>query len=100
MAYTTSRQWAPDTPFPLGILAFNRAQAAIYGQSRAFVMDLRRIAFLPMTTAWFPYLDQSGSGVQGHAPKADQRRFRQTAEDLARRHRELVERLGPGWPRG
>jgi hypothetical protein len=99
MAYTTSRQWPPDTPLPLGMLAFDQAQASNYGQSRAFVMDLRRVAFLPMTTTWFPYLDQPGSGVRGHAPKADQRRFQRTAEDLARRHGELVERLGPLAPR-
>ena len=98
MAYTTTRQWPPDTPLPLGVLAFDHAQASIYGQFRAFVMDLRRVAFPPMTTTWFPQLDQPGSGVKGHAPKEDQRRFRRTAEDLARRHGELVERLGPLTP--
>lgn len=100
MAYTTSQQWPPAIPFPLGVLAFNQVQASRYGQSKAFVMDLRRIAFLPVTPVWFPYLGQPGGGVQGHAPKADQRRFRQAAEDLAGRHAELVERLGPLWPRG
>lgn len=99
MAYTTSRQWPRETPLSLGVLSFDRTQARLYGQSRAFVMDLRRVAFLPVTTAWFPNLDRPGSGVQGRAPKADQRRFRGIAEDLAQRHGELVERLGPLWPR-
>lgn len=99
VAYTTSRPWPPGTPLPLGVLAFNKAEADRYGQSRAFVMDLRRMAFLPVTPAWFPRLDQPGHGVQGHAPKADQRRFRQIATDLAVRHADVVERLGPLWPR-
>lgn len=99
IAYTTSQPWPPGTPLPIGVLAFNQAEASRYGQSRAFVMDLRRVAFLPVTPAWFPHLDKSGHGVQGRAPKADQRRFRRMAEDLVARHAELVERLGPLWPR-
>lgn len=100
MAYTTSRSWPSDEPLPLGVLAFNRAVATRYGQSRAFVMDLRRIAFVPITPAWFPRIEQVGCGIQGHVPKAEQRGFRQLANELAARHAELVERLGPLWPRG
>ena len=100
IAYTTSQPWPSGAPFPLGVLAFSREVAGRYGQARAFVMDLRRIAFVPLTAAWFPRLGQPGDGVQGHAPKAEQRRFRQLAQDLAIRHAELVERLGPLWPRG
>jgi hypothetical protein len=84
---------------PFGMLFFDRKQANVYGQSRAFVMDFRRVSFVPVTTAWFPHLDRPGSGVQGRAPKSDQRRFRGIAEELAQRHGELVERLGPLWPR-
>jgi hypothetical protein len=100
ITYTTSRPWPPDMPLPLGVQAFNREAATRYGQSRAFVMDLRRIAFVPTTPAWFPRIEQPGHGIQGHAPKAEQRRFRQLANELAIRHSELVERLGPLWPRG
>jgi hypothetical protein len=100
MAYTTSRLWSPDVALPFGVLAFNREVATPYGQSRAFVMDLRRIAFVPITPAWFPRIEQPGHGIQGHVPKAEQRRFRQLANELATRHAELVERLGPLWPRG
>jgi hypothetical protein len=99
MAYTTSQPWPPGTPLPIGVLAFNLAEASRYGQSRAFVMDVRRVAFVPVTLQWFPYLGQPDHGVRGRAPKPDQRRFRQMAEDLAARHAELVERLGPLWPR-
>jgi len=100
MAYTTSRSWPPDVALPLGVLVLNREVATRYGQSRAFVMDLRRIAFVPVTPTWFPRIEQPGHGIQGHVPKAEQRRFRQLANELATRHSELVERLGPLWPRG
>lgn len=99
MAYTTSRPWPPDVPLPLGVLTFDRDVATRYGQSRAFVMDLRRIAFVPVTPAWFPRIEQPGHGIQGRALKAEQRHFRQLAHELATRHGALVERLGPLWPR-
>ena len=100
MGYTTSQPWPPDVTPPLGVFPFDRQAAASFGQARAFVMDLRRIAFVPVTSAWFPRLDQPGHGIHGHAPKGQQRRFRQTATDLLTRHGEIVERLGPLWPTG
>jgi hypothetical protein len=96
-AYTTSQPWH-DLPLPLGVFVFNRQEAAAFGQSRSFVMDLRRLAAVPVTPAWFPHLDQPGRGIQGHMPKGQQRRYLQVAEDLLTRRSELVERLGPLWP--
>ena len=80
------------------MLAFDREAAASFGQSRAFVMDLRRIAFVPVPPTWFPRLEQTGNGIQGHAPKAHQRTFRYIANNLLMRHGESVDRLGPLWP--
>ena len=94
-AYTTSRSW-PGSTLPLGVVAFNQQAAANLGQARAFIMDLRRLAALPLTSEWFPWLDQPGRGVQGHMPKRQQLRY---AQDQ-RRHPEIVERLGPRWPGG
>jgi hypothetical protein len=98
MGYTTSQPWSSEVAPPLGVFAFNRDAAVGFGQSRAFVMDLRRLAFVPLTPAWFPRLDQPGHGIQGHAPKQQQRRFWKTAEGFLARHGEIVERLGPLWP--
>lgn len=98
-AYTTSRPW-PYPTVPLGVRIFDQAAAAQVGQHRAFLIDLRRLAYVPITQSWFPRLDELGRGIQGRASKQLQRECWQTADDLLRRHGELVERLGPLWPRG
>jgi hypothetical protein len=100
VGYTTSQPWPPGVTSPHGVFLFSREAAASFGQARAFVMDLRRIAFVPATLAWFPRLNQPDHGIQGQAPKGQQRRFRQTATDLLTRHSEITERLGPLWPGG
>ena len=38
------------------------------GQTRALVFDLRRLACLPSTAAWFPRAGEQGAGVLGRAP--------------------------------
>ena len=96
-AYTTSQSW-PASPLPLGVFAFNQQAAANLGQTRAFVIDLRRLAALPLTPEWFPGLGQPGRGVQGHMPKRQQSLYARVATDLLTRHPEIVERLGPRWP--
>ena len=97
IAYTMSQPWTQPTR-PLGLFVFDRRTAADLGQGRAFVMDLRRLAAVPVTSAWFPRLDQPGGGVQGHMPKHRQRQYLRVVEDLLTRRPELVERLGPLWP--
>lgn len=97
-AYTTSRPWPADAAPPLGVFRFDRQQAVALGQARAFVLDARRIAYVPITPEWFPRLGQPGLCVQGRAPKALQRSIWEVAEDLLTRHAELVEKLGPLWP--
>jgi hypothetical protein len=97
MAYTTSRPW-PSPASPLGVFAFDKRQAAELGQTREFVMDLRRIAALPVTPTWFPRLHEGGRGIQGRMPKKRQLAYARIAGDLLTRRGELVERLGPDWP--
>jgi len=96
-AYTTSRPWPANAAPPLGVYRFDRQEAAALGQARAFVLDARRIAYLPITPLWFPHLGHPGGGVQGRAPKPLQRSIWTVAEDLLTRHAELVEKLGPLW---
>ena len=98
MGYTASQPWPPDVVPPLGVFIFDREVVAGFGQSRAFVMDLRRIAFVPVTPAWFARRGQPGHCIHGHVPKRYQRRFRETATDLLARHGEIVDRFGPLWP--
>ena len=96
-AYTTSQRWR-DGAVPFGVVIFDRQTATGLGQSRSFVMDLRRLAAVPVTPMWFPRLNQADRGVQGHMPKDQQRRYLDVAEALLTRRPELVERLGPLWP--
>ncbi len=70
-AYTTSQPWL-DRALPLGVFAFNRQEAAAMGQRLAFVMDLQRLAAMPITSAWFPHLDLPGHGVQEDVPGSEQ----------------------------
>ena len=67
-AYTTSQPWSGALPH--GVIAFDSTEAASLGQARAFVLDLRRLAYLPLTATWFPRAGEDGAGVLGRAPKA------------------------------
>ena len=94
-AYTTSQPWAGA--LPQGVIAFDSAEAASLGQARAFVLDLRRLAYLPLTTAWFPHAGEEGAGVLGRAPKALRDRVNAMATDLVKRRPEALSRSGPLW---
>ncbi len=97
-AYTTSKPWSGPT-LPLGVRAFDQKAAEALGQQRPFLMDFRRLAFIPVTAAWFPRLDQPGNSIQGRAPKKLQDQLLQEAMNLLRRHSELIQRAGTAWPR-
>jgi hypothetical protein len=99
VAYTTSRPWT-SAAHPPGVYAFDRQEAAGLGQARAFVLDLRRLALMPVAPAWFPWMHQAGGGIQGRASAYWQQRFNQMVEDFIARHPEIIERLGPLWPPG
>ena len=99
MVYTTSQPWRHST-LPPGVFVFDQQMAAGLGQGRGFVMDLRRMAAVPITPEWFPRLGEPDHGARGHAPKRQQREYWRIALDLLSRHHEIIERLGPRWPAG
>jgi len=94
MLYTTSRQWNPDVPQPLGILPVNQDQARTMGQDKPFVVDARRIAFLPVTPSFFPRLMKPGNGIAGVAPKSFQQNVQNVLAELVRRP-DLIQITGP-----
>jgi hypothetical protein len=94
-AYTTSQPWAGALPH--GVIAFDSAEAASLGQTRTFVLDLRRLAYLPLAPAWFPRVGQEGAGVLGRAPKALRDRVNAMATELAKRRPDTLSRSGPLW---
>ncbi len=88
-AYTTSQSWAGA--LPQGVIAFNSAEAASLGQARAFVLDLRRLAYLPLTAAWFPRAGEEGAGVFGRAPKVLRDQVNAMMTELAKRRPDTLE---------
>lgn len=97
LAYTTTSGLDFPGRMPAGVLAFTAAAAEALGQRKPFRLDLRRLAWLPVTPAWFPDLATPTRGVTGRAPR-DLRRDIQAAFDaMARRQPELLTRLGPLW---
>ena len=95
VAYTTSQPWIGETP--RGVRIFTREQARVVGQHKAFVLDLRRIAYIPVDSAWFPDLAAPDHGIIGQAPEALRLQLEAAATEIFRRHIETVERLGPLW---
>lgn len=65
------------------------------GQGKAFVLDLRRVAHLPVTAQWFPRLSDPGKGILGAVSKALERQLMQEAIAFFRKRPELLEQLGP-----
>jgi hypothetical protein len=68
------------------------------GHGRAFVLELRRMAALPVTVAWFPDLHAADRGFVGRAPERLRVELEAAATDFFRRRPEVIERLGPLWP--
>ena len=95
VAYTTSQLW--DGRSPQGVISFDGTEAAILGQARAFVLDLRRMAYVPLTTTWFPRAGEMGAGVLGRAPRALRERVNAVAIELVKHRPESLSRGGPLW---
>ena len=93
IAYTTSRPWPAGTPTPLGIRLFATEEARSLNQ-RPFVLDLRRLAKLPLGRTWFPEIDTPGRGIVAVAPLTLRDELNQELAQLLRRHRALVRIAG------
>ena len=96
VAYTTSQPWFGRTP--RGVRSFTHEQALAMGQTRAFMPDLRRIAYIPVDTAWFPDLNDPHHGSAGRAVEKLRIDLEGAAKELFGRHSGNIERLGPRWP--
>lgn len=94
--YTTTTPWSPDARLPIGVIPVDQAMARMMNQ-KAFVMDCRRIAFIPATGAFFPRLGQSDRGVVHTASPRFQQLVLNTLARLAQRP-DLVVTLGPDAP--
>jgi hypothetical protein len=94
--YTTTTPWEPDIKLPLGIIPVEPAMAQKMNQ-KTFVMDARKIAFIPVTRAFFPRLVKPDKGIINSATEHFHQLVQNTLMKLAKRP-ELVVKLGPDIP--
>ncbi len=94
VAYTTSKPWPPDTIPPQGVVIFDRQRARTLNQ-KPFVLDLARLARLPLTDRWFPDIGTPTNGVIAQAGATLRAELFSVAQDLLRRHREVLKLRGP-----
>ncbi len=94
--YTTTRPWEPGIQLPLGIIRVESAMAQKMNQ-KGFVMDARKITFIPITTAFFPHLGTPNKGIVHLASERFHQHVLNTLAKLAKRP-ELIVRLGPDVP--
>ena len=95
LAYTSSGAWRGASPRPpLGVLDFDAPAAAALNQ-RPFHLDLRCLARVPLSEAWFPELAAAGQGLVAIAGPALRQRIMEAATQLAGRHAGLIEIRGP-----
>jgi len=94
--YTTTVQWDSSMPLPLGVIPVTGAVAAKMNQ-KPFVIDARRIAFVPATADFFPRLHAPENAIVYDGTKAFRRHVENVLAELARRP-DLVQLLGPHSP--
>lgn len=64
-AYTTSQSWPDHARLPAGVHRVSPERARQLGHTKSFVVDARKIAFMPLTKDFFPHLDENDSGRVG-----------------------------------
>jgi hypothetical protein len=96
IAYTTTSGPSFGRAKPLGTFIFDRDEAACFGQPNAFRLDLKRIAIVPLTDAWFPSLADPDHGKRGRLPEHLQARIEKELKQLLLKHREQMSFGGPG----
>jgi len=94
--YTTTTAWEPGARLPLGVLPIG-SEIAQKMRQKSFVMDARKVAFVPATPRFFPRLDFSDKGIIHTASRSFHGLVQNTLLELARRP-ELVVKLGPDGP--
>lgn len=83
LAYTSSGPWRGVGARPVGVLDFPAAMARPLHQ-RAFHLDLRCLARVSLSDAWFPRLGQPDRGIVAVADRATRDRITAEAARVAR----------------
>ena len=92
--YTTSQTWTRSEKPPLGIIPIDEATAEKLGQ-KSFVIDVKRIAYMPINRAFFSRVDAPDRGIlPRHATKQMQNAILNTVAKLLKRPEYIIQ-LGP-----
>jgi hypothetical protein len=94
--YTTTTPWDQGITLPPGIIPVEPAMAQVMNQ-KSFVMDARKIAFIPVNPDFFPRLAEPDKGIIYTADIRFHHLVQNTLMMLAGRP-ELVSKLGPDSP--
>ena len=94
--YTTTTPWESGVQFPPGIIPVEPSMAERMNQ-RGFVMDARKVAFIPVNRVFFPRLADPDQGIIHTASERFHHLVQNTLMKLAKRP-ELVVKLGPDAP--
>lgn len=93
IAYTTSQPWPSRIPTPRGVRMFESPEARTLNQ-KPFVLDLARLARLPLSERWFPDIGTPSNGVIARAGTAQRTELFAIAQDLLEHHRETMRLRG------
>ncbi|MFZ0693014.1 MAG: hypothetical protein WAN51_02500 [Alphaproteobacteria bacterium] len=94
--YTTTRPWTPGTPIPKGVIPIANKVARRMNQ-KGFVLDCRRIAFMPLGLEFFPALQRPDKGIV-HQMEPDFQKSIEKRLGTWMKERGLVAFLGPDVP--
>ena len=94
--YTTTSQWKAGENLPLGIIPVDLQSAGAMNQKQ-FVMDARRVAFIPLNAEFFPRIVTPGRGVIHTASNVFHSKVLGVLTQLSKRQ-DLILRLGPDNP--
>jgi hypothetical protein len=94
--YTTTTPWKTGAKLPLGVIPI-ASEIAQQMKQKSFVMDARKIAFIPVDPAFFPRMATPDKGIIHTASKRFHEHVQNTLLQLAKRP-DLVVTLGPDLP--
>lgn len=93
--YTSSRVEKFDDKLSVGVIQVAAERARSSGNTRAFFIDTRVRAFLPLIQPFFPDLDKPGSGLVGSLDKGLMRKVLDEYRRVNERYREQIVNVGP-----
>lgn len=97
--YTSSRIGKFADNLPPGVLSVPAVRAQSMGQDASFFLDVRRRAWMPITSEWFPRLNEPNHGRVGRADRKLIADVRAQMRVIAERYPEQILNLGPLAPR-